>query len=175
MAAATLITLLAACAGDAPTTPSLAPDAPTAQRTPTQVPIGGDCALTFSPAPPPAPAPPIVRQIDVGTCQLSHLGQTAFEGVQEINFALGTQSGQRTFTAANGDVLRTTHVGTSGPGVVPGTIDFIAQITIVGGSGRFAHATGHMRGVGTATLATHTTVVRLDGWIAYDASDRAAP
>jgi hypothetical protein len=174
-ASATLLTLLlAACAGDAPTAPRLAPGAAAAERSPTPVPIAGDCVLTFSPAPPPTPLPPVVRQVDVGTCQLSHLGRTTFEGVQDINVALGTQSGQRTLTAANGDLLRTTHVGTSAPGAVPGTIDFIADITIVGGTGRFAQATGHIRGVGTATLATHTTVVRFDGWIAYDASDRSA-
>jgi hypothetical protein len=164
---------LAACRGETPTATPATARAPSLQRASAAVPIGGDCELTFSPAPPPAPAPPVIRQVDVGTCRLSHLGRNHFEGVQEINLALGTQSGSRTLTAANGDILRTVHVGTSAPGA-PGFVDFVAEITIVGGAGRFAHATGHMRGVGRANLAARTTVVRLDGWITYDPSDRGA-
>lgn len=133
-------------------------------------PIAGSCVLTFTP--PPMPLPPQFRQVDVGTCQLSHLGRTAFEGVQVIDFAAGTQRGERTLTAANGDVLRTVHVGTSRPSG-PGLVSFVASMTIVGGTGRFENATGQIRGVGTANLATRTTEVELDGWIAYDASDRS--
>jgi len=169
-----LLLTLVGCAGGAPSvTPpdaraslSVSADA----QAPRALPIKGHCELTFNP--PPLPLPPVHRQIDTGTCWFSHLGKTALEGVQDINFAAGTQSGTRTFTAANGDVLRATHAGTSGPGG-PGLVRFVTTITIVGGTGRFANATGQMTGEGTANLITRTTSVTNEGWITYAASDRS--
>jgi len=138
-----LLLMLAACGGGAPsvTTPnaSAALSKSVAAQAAGALPIKGHCELTFNP--PPLPLPPVHRQIDTGTCWFSHLGKTALQGVQDINFAAGTQSGTRTFTAANGDVLRATHAGTSGPGG-PGLVRFVTTITIVGGTGRFANATG---------------------------------
>lgn len=169
-----LLCTLAGCARGAPN--ATAPDASATveMRASAQasdaVPIAGRCELTFNP--PPLPLPPVHRQIDTGTCWFSHLGRTALYGVQDINFAAGTQSGERTFTAANGDVLRAVHAGRSAPSG-PGLVSFTTTITIVGGTGRFAHATGQMTGAGTANLITHTTTVTNEGWIAYDASDRS--
>lgn len=173
-APATLLVLaLAACAGDA--SPITAPDAPTLARASARStaaparPIRGSCELTVSPLP---SSPPIIRQTDTGTCQLSHLGRTAYAGVLELNLATGTQRGERTLTAANGDVLRVVAVGTSTPSG-PGLVSFVATLTFVGGTGRFANATGQARGEGTANLAIRRTSVTIDGWIAYDASDRS--
>ena len=132
--------------------------------------IKGHCELTFNP--PPLPLPPVHRQIDTGTCWFSHLGRTDLYGVQDINFAAGTQSGQRTFTAANGDELHAVHAGRSAP-IGPGLVGFVTTITFVGGTGRFANATGQMTGAGTANLMTRTTTVTNEGWITYDASDRS--
>lgn len=133
-------------------------------------PLAGRCATTFNP--PPLPPPPVHRQVDTGTCEMAHLGATTVHGVQEINFAAGTQSGERTFTAANGDRLRATHVGTSRPGG-PGLIRFSAVITFAGGTGRFEGAAGQARAEGTANLVTRTTSFQIvDGWIHYTASDR---
>ena len=169
-----LLCTLAGCVGGAPTV--TAPDASAAieMSAATQAsearPIEGYCELTFNP--PPLPLPPVHRQIDTGTCWFSHLGRTALYGVQDINFAAGTQSGSRTFTAANGDVLRAVHAGRSAPSG-PGLVGFVTTITFVGGTGRFANATGQMTGAGTANLITRTTTVTNEGWIAYDASDRS--
>ena len=135
-------------------------------------PIAGECDVTFTVLP---SSPPIVRQTDAGTCQLAHLGASTTVGAQTINFATGTQTAERSFTAANGDVLRATSAGTSKPGTVPGTIDFDAMLTIVGGTGRFASATGQVHDWGTANLITHAVTISLDGWLAYDASDRSDP
>ena len=171
-----LLCTLVACADGA--RPLAVSDASAAIRTraavqpPDARPIKGHCELTFNP--PPLPLPPVHRQIDTGTCWFSHLGRTALYGVQEINFAAGTQSGERRFTAANGDELRAVHAGTSGPGG-PGLVRFATTITFVGGTGRFANATGRMTGEGTANLITRTTSVTNEGWISYDASDRSEP
>ncbi len=131
-------------------------------------PITGRCETAFNP--PPFPLPPVHEQVDRGSCQMAHLGRSEFSGVQVIDFAAGTQSGERTFTAANGDVLRATHEGTSAV-TGPGRVSFTATLTFVGGTGRFAHATGQATARGSASLATSTASFTLDGWIAYDGAD----
>jgi hypothetical protein len=114
----------------------------------------------------------VYRQVDTGACQLSHLGHAALYSVQDIDFAAGTQvSVELTFTAANGDVLRATNVGTSAPDG-PG-VRFRGTTTFTGGTGRFANAIGQARLEGTANFLANTaefTVV--DGWIGYGASAR---
>ena len=169
-----LLFTVVGCANGAPDVAapvtSSAVRASAAAQPPGAVPIEGRCELSFNP--PPLPLPPVHHQIDTGTCWFSHLGRTALYGVQDIVFAAGTQSGERTFTAANGDVLRAVHAGRSAP-AGPGLVSFTTLITFVGGTGRFANATGQMTGAGTANLITRTTVVTNEGWIVYDASDRA--
>ena len=164
---------LAGCADALPTPPDPDRAAParagSAGAAAAARPISGRCDLTIAPLP---STPPIVRQTDTGTCQLSHLGRTSYAGVLELDLAAGTQRGERTLTAANGDVLRMVSVGTSTPGG-PGLVDFVATLTFVGGTGRFANATGEARAEGTANIVTRTTVVALDGWLVYDASDRS--
>jgi hypothetical protein len=155
---------LVACADPSPTPPIPPAPSATLQRTGTLRPFTGSCTLTFTP--PPLPLPPLLHQVDVGTCQLSHLGLTDFYGEQDINFAAGTQSGWRTLTAANGDELHVTHVGTSAP-AGPGLVSFVAQMTITGGTGRFAGATGTARAIGLANIATRTTTATFDGTISY--------
>jgi hypothetical protein len=125
------------------------------------------CTVTFDA--PPSPPPAVLRQVDTGTCQMLNIGEMRFAGVQDIDFAAGTQRGERSFTAANGDVLRATNVGTSAPSG-PGLISFDATFTFTGGTGRFQSATGQVHGVGTANLATRTTVLTLDGFITYRAA-----
>lgn len=169
--AALLALALAGCADSLPTHPTSAGTAFARDRSGALAvarPISGRCELTVAPLP---SAPPIVRQRDTGSCQLSHLGRTGYEGVLELDLVAGTQRGERTLTTANGDVLRMLSVGTSTPRG-PGLVDFVATLTFVGGTGRFANATGQARAEGTANLVTRTTVVTLDGWITYDASDR---
>jgi hypothetical protein len=140
-----------------------APDAVIAPAAPRL--LTARCEVTFIAPPPPLPA--VVRQTDTGTCQMRDIGPVNIAGVQNIDFAAGTQYGERTFTAANGDVLRATHVGTSAPSG-PGLIGFDATLTFVGGTGRFANATGQAHGVGTANVATRTTTFALDGWVTYN-------
>lgn len=152
------------CSVDAPTT--VAPVVPAVSRTVNGVrPIVGTCETSF--APPTLPPPPVFQQVDIGWCELSHLGRTAIYSLQEIDIVAGTQrSIEYTYTAANGDILRVVNVGTNvpnGPGV-----RFTATTTFVGGTGRFANATGQARVEGTASFITNTASYTIDGWIAYD-------
>jgi hypothetical protein len=164
---------LASCAGDNSTTIASSARTATLARAGGQAsapkPFAGRCDLTVAPLP---SAPPLIRQTDTGTCQLSHLGRTKYEGVLELDLVARTQRGERTLTAANGDELHLTTVGTSAP-AGPGLVSFTATFTIVGGTGRFAKATGQGRAEGTANLTTSKTSVEMDGWIDYDASDRS--
>ena len=76
--------------------------------------------------------------------------------MQAIDVAASTQSGERTFTAANGDALHARHTGTSAM-IAPGRIAFSAVITIVGRTGRFEGATGELRASGVAVRRVNPT------------------
>ena len=168
LAFVTLGAALTGCAADA--TLVVAPDSLAVSRAAlsraalTARPISGDCTTSF--IPPQLPPPPVFQQVDRGTCQLSHLGRTVVFSRQEISLVAGTQTSvETTYTAANGDILRVTNVGTNvpnGPGV-----RFSATTTFVGGTGRFAHATGQAHIEGTASFLTNTASYTLDGWITY--------
>jgi hypothetical protein len=164
-----LASAVAACADGAPTSPtSLATRGSSAvalQRSGTSRPFSGSCTLTFNA--PSFPLPAIHHQIDTGPCLFTHLGLTDLYGELDINFAAGTQSGWRTLTAANGDELHLTVSGRNGAGAVGGMVSIDAQFVIVGGTGRFAGATGSGRATGVANLITRTTTAAMDGSISY--------
>ena len=155
---------IAACVGEnaTSTAPRGTPTVALANAS-TTLPLSGRCETRFDP--PPFPLPPVYRQIDTGTCQLAHLGRTEFFAIQDIDFSTGAQvSIEVVFTAANGDVLRATNVGSStasGP-----LVRFTGAMSFVGGTGRFANAAGQARVEGTANLVTNTAeFVFVDGWI----------
>lgn len=101
-----------------------------------------------------------------GTCQLAHLGRTdlvATETVQPRADGFDVQRNS-TFTAANGDELRTVATG-----VALFKPDFSGLLlsyneTVDGGTGRFAAATG------TATLTGETSFATGNGSWTYDGS-----
>jgi hypothetical protein len=166
---------LSGCSGDTPTSlSSLGPTAASSAQATRAAgasesrPISGHCELTTL-STVPAPAPPVFRQTVEGTCQLTELGRTAVHFIQIVNFGTSTQqSVELTYTAANGDVLRAASAGTSTPSAAG--VSFSSTITFLGGTGRFANATGQARANGTADLAAGTSQYTLDGWIMFDAS-----
>ena len=163
---ALLASALAACAERLPTSPTTTGSSSSVglQRSEGLRPLTGSCTTTFSA--PPFPLPPILHQVDMGTCNLTHLGLTDLYGELDINFTAGTQSGWRTLTAANGDELHITVAGKNAV-VVGGLVSINAQLTIVGGTGRLAGATGSAQATGVATLATRSTSITIDGWVDY--------
>jgi hypothetical protein len=170
-----LVLTVAACADDAITTVSHHPTgvgrAIVSSQAAPSVPLRGSCEIRA--AAPAVVTPPFIRETDIGTCQLGHLGRAAFYGEQIINFVTRTQVAPvMIFTAANGDELHAANVGSNTP-TGPGTIRFTGRTTIVGGTGRFANATGQLSVEGTADFASTEARMTFDGWIAYDAADGA--
>ena len=92
--------------------------------------------------------------------------------MQLLNPILGTSTAQVTYTAANGDILLATNSGTFTPSSSP-TFSTVGVTTIIGGTGRFAGATGRLDVKGTVDLANNLAVFYFDGWILYDASNRS--
>ena len=72
----------------------------------------------------------------------SHLGQFTLTVPHLVNTTTRTAAGTYEFTAANGDTLTGEFTGASTPTAVPGVISIVEHVTITGGTGRFADATG---------------------------------
>lgn len=127
-------------------------------------PLSGACLSTFDP--PPLPLPASIEQVDNGICQLSHLGNAIFYQHHVISFATGVStSDDMYFVAANSDTLRARSTGTfvpSGPGV-----RITGLITFIGGTGRFANATGEAHVEGQADFGTNSTKFTLKGRLSY--------
>ena len=81
----------------------------------------------------------------------------------------GSFTGTSTYIAANGDRLYATVSGTSG-GLQDGTLTSSGTVTVTGGTGRFAGASGTADYFDTAHITGPTTaagVYTLDGELAY--------
>jgi hypothetical protein len=135
-------------------------------------------ADTGEPTAPGCPAGTFTRYHSSGTGYYLHLGRTRVVVTQctRVDFATGAGSfadGTITLTAANGDRLVLAQHGTfqlsPWPGFSRSDIDVLDWV-VVGGTGRFAHATGAGTGHGfsddVATPAS-TTTVWLSGSISY--------
>jgi hypothetical protein len=84
---------------------------------------------------------PTLSEVGSAAGTATHLGRytAAFEAT--VNLLDGTATGSYTFTAANGDQLFSTFVGLGVP--AGGSLASITEtLTITGGTGRFASATG---------------------------------
>ena len=105
-----------------------------------------------------------------GVCQLAHLGRTTVVTDETRVPETGTTAVTSTFTAANGDRLYTTGI-VRGSAVAPdGSLTITGTYTAVGGTGRFAGASGTAVFAETArinppgpTVGTYT----LEGRLAY--------
>jgi hypothetical protein len=69
----------------------------------------------------------------------THLGRFTLEMPHTVNLATASATGTMTFTAANGDVLTATFNGQAQVGPI---VSIVEEATIMGGTGRFAGATG---------------------------------
>jgi hypothetical protein len=115
--------------------------------------------------------------LNTGTGRFSHLGVVDFEITHCSRFTSELTGefdhGTITLTAANGDVLTLAHHGTFvlefGPDYAYSYPELVW--VVLGGTGRFAGASGSGTAVGN--LLTNTTTGSFVGTIVYDASNRA--
>ena len=173
--AAALVILATACSGDTPIGPArnVTVSANRSQSSGNHEtkdrPIKGSCdAAVVSVQPLSATT---AREVVAGPCLISHLGKTTIYLRQIIDFTtlIGT-SEEVTFTAANGDVLRATAI-TRGTPTGPTSFSLAGTFIFIGGTGRFANATGRAEFVGSADFATGRALLTMRGRITYDAND----
>jgi len=86
-------------------------------------------------------APPFLLANGTGEGTATHLGRFAATYEARADLATPTATGTYRFTAANGDLLVATFVG-SAVAIEPGLERFTEVLTIVSGTGRFAAAQG---------------------------------
>jgi hypothetical protein len=111
----------------------------------------------------PQPGTPIVVRRLVGEGTASHLGRFTVVADLTLNLATASGTGTGTYTAANGDVLTTTATGRA---VLAGGIATVTEaVTITGGTGRFAGATGSLTVVRRIVQATGISTGTIDGEI----------
>lgn len=145
-------------------------DLPTERRIPQPsfarhtVPFSGTCESVIQPGTPIGPG--IIRQVDVGDCVLALMGQSTLLSDKVINFVQGTQQVQLTLTGANGDALNGSGSGISSM-VAPGRVEFRAEVTISGGTGRFADAAGGIVIEGHADIVNGRSYQRFSGNMTY--------
>ena len=90
-----------------------------------------------------------------GTYQFAHIGRVSFTIQQELTFfgQVITYSGTTTYTAPNGDEFYTTHVGIATPTPDGLGVSLAGTETAVGGTGRFAGASGSATITGLSFLS----------------------
>jgi hypothetical protein len=111
-----------------------------------------------------------------GTCAFAHIGRVEVAIQQQLTFGeVITFAGTSTYTAPNGDVLRTSHTGIATPTADGLGVTLAGTETAVSGTGRFAGASGSAAITGTSFLFgpnAGTGSYQLLGTIVYSRSDR---
>jgi hypothetical protein len=113
---------------------------------------------------------PIVYNLSVGTGKSTHLGQFDWTLEVEINITIPsatTATGTGILTAANGDSIFTEFTASAIDTATPDVI-FITEVhTIIGGTGRFAAASGTFTREALSNLALGFSSGSFDGTISY--------
>jgi len=105
------------------------------------------------------------------TGEMTHLGRLSGSGTNCTEFTLATQAvpiydGIVTLEAADGSTLRTAYEGGQGAPTA-GIATFAHNHVIVGGTGRFAGASGELSVTGVFDLVNFTVSGTVSGWISY--------
>lgn len=104
-----------------------------------------------------------------GTGEVSHLGRVTWTSTHCTQLFAGTfGEADLVITAANNDTLSGTYSGW-----LTGPTTFVETMTILGGTGRFAGATGTVEEAGAFDPVTFDLEIGGEGWISYDASESA--
>jgi len=103
-------------------------------------------------------APPNLLAQGTGEGNATHLGRFTVTFAAVAPLGGNTATGTFTFTAANGDQLLASFAGTA-ISIEPTVLSFTEVLTIAGGTGRFAQATGRftLRRIGIIDFANNTS------------------
>lgn len=110
--------------------------------------------------------PPLVYQRITGLGQASHLGSSKFVALPTLDVRTNQLSGTAIFYAANGDEFYTSFTGTATP-IVNNIRTVNNYHTIIGGTGRFADASGTFTGITVVNLSSPTNTITYEGTINY--------
>ena len=125
-----------------------------------ELPLRGSYTLTSTGAVncPPTCPPTVLRVVGTGEGTATQFGLFTLEMVDMVDLVNGGSTGTLAFTAANGDRLFSTTVGIEELFVPPNTSHVRLVVTVVGGTGRFASASGAFiaRHVATIDFPTNT-------------------
>lgn len=141
----------------------------------TERPISGMCNTEVTPKSPPNVVP-IVLAVDV-KCQLAHLGLVVGGTDEQVVVPAGPPDGPMlpiiitvktiTYTAADGDKLRSTFGGQGVIDLVANRVTFTGVETFTGGTGRFRNATGTSMTTGEASLINNKGFLTISGAVSY--------
>ena len=131
-----------------------------------QVPFRG--ALVGSATTTPLGGPIVAVQLEA-TGTATHLGRFSLEAPHIVDQATLTGVGTLVLTAANGDTLTADFVGTARL-VEPPIVAITETATVIGGTGRFAGATGTIQVERVFNHATGATTGSFAGWISTPGS-----
>jgi len=155
LSALVFASLSAACSSETTTAPDPEigfPDPPAHDSLPTSFgknavapitrPAGGTCIPEVTVvAPFPGEGQPVLNLSIAGVCTLKQLGRTTFVITETVDFSTGIILNSTAYTAANGDVLNSTFVGTIRTPPGPDAV-FDGTETYIGGTGRFTNVSG---------------------------------
>ena len=129
-----------------------------------QVPFKGslDGDVTVTPL-----TPPFVMVGVEATGHATHLGRFTLDIPHVVNRATRTAVGTYEFTAANGDKVYAEFTGLATPTAIPGVLYIEETATIIGGTGRFAGATGSFTSERLYDTIEGTTTGSFEGTISW--------
>lgn len=165
------VPFLAACArGDAPVAPQEQPHAFLSQASAGMVtrPWKGRCTGVA------AYIDAITLHIE-GTCNIAHLGLATVETTETVvprQDGLSDLNSVNTYTAANGDKLYTRGAGIATLKPDFSGVTFSGTETVVGGTGRFSHASGSATRIGSTRFSDFNGSYEHVGTLTYDAAHR---
>jgi hypothetical protein len=107
---------------------------------------------------------PLIQEAIAATGQATHLGRYRLDIEETVNVLQATAIGIFTFTAANGDTIYGSYTGQAQLGPL---VAIEENATILGGTGRFAGATGNFSIDRVFDPASRTTTGSFDGVIAF--------
>jgi len=101
----------------------------------------------------------------IGAGHATQLGKFAMTYDAEVNLVTRVGIGSVEFVAANGDRLFADILGQSTPSGTPNVVSIVEVLTITGGTGRFADATGSLISTRLKDQVTGDTSGSFDGTI----------